>query len=90
LTIGDSNLAPTPIEDPGIADVAIKHAAHHPAFTPPTLTLALIPEEPIDTKIMKGKKLYTLERPDDAARELAAKLSLEEQVGCGFDISHSY
>jgi hypothetical protein len=39
---------------------------------------------------MKEKKLYTLERPDDAARELAAKLSLEEQVGCGFDISHSY
>ena len=84
--MGDTNLAPTPIEDPGIADVAIKHATHHPAFMPPALT----PEEPIDTEIMKGKKLYTLERPDDAARELAAKLSLEEQVGCGFDISHSY
>lgn len=86
----DTNLAPSPIEDPRIADIAIKHAAHHPALTPLTLTPVLTPEEPIDIEIMKGKKLYTLERPDDAARELAVKLSLEEQVGCGFDISHSY
>jgi len=88
--MGDSNLAPNPIEDPGTADVAIKHATHHPAFTPPTLTPSFTPEEPIDIEIVKGKKLYTLERPDNAARELATKLSLEEQVGCGFDISHSY
>ena len=86
--MGDTNLAPSPIKNPRIADVAIKHAAHHPALTPPILTPALTPEEPIDIEIMKGMKLYTLERPDDAARELAAKLSLEEQVG--FDISHSY
>lgn len=86
----DTNLTPSPIEDPRITDVAIKHAAHHPALTPPTLTPILTPEEPIDIEIMKGKKLYTLERPDDAARELAAKLSLEEQVGYGFDISYSY
>ena len=88
--MGDTNLAPSPIEDSGIADVAIKHAAHHSAFTPPTPTPVLTPEGPIDVEIVKGKKLYTLERPDDAARELAAKLSLEEQVGCGFEISHSY
>ncbi|OCL11034.1 hypothetical protein AOQ84DRAFT_203405 [Glonium stellatum] len=87
--MGDTHLAPSPIEDPGIVDVTIKHAAHHPTFMPPTLTPALTPEEPINIEIMAGKKLYTLERPDDAARELAAKLSLEEQVGYGFDISHS-
>lgn len=29
---------------------------------------------------MAGKKLYSLERPDDKAKELASKLTLEEQV----------
>jgi hypothetical protein len=29
---------------------------------------------------MAGKKIFTLEKPDDTAKELAAKLTLEEQV----------
>jgi hypothetical protein len=36
------------------------------------------------TTIMTAKKIYSLEKPDDRARELAARLSLEEQVSCLF------
>lgn len=47
----------------------------------PSLTPATTPEEisPSD-EVMAGKKIFSLERPDDKARELAAKLSLEEQI----------
>jgi beta-glucosidase len=38
------------------------------------------PDETNDVGDMTGKKLFGLEKPDDRARELAKKLSLEEQV----------
>jgi beta-glucosidase len=47
----------------------------------PSLTPATTPEHnsPAD-EVMAGKKVFSLEKPTDKARELAAKLTLEEQV----------
>jgi beta-glucosidase len=47
----------------------------------PSLTPATTPEQnsPAD-EVMAGKKVFSMERPTDKARELAAKLTLEEQV----------
>lgn len=45
-----------------------------------TVTPSLTPTSPTDGDNMAGKKLYSLEKPDDKARELASKLTLEEQV----------
>jgi beta-glucosidase len=76
--------SPSPIEEDEKAPLDIKQASHHrPVVTPPTLTPARTPEEklPEDLDAMAGKKAFSLERPDDRARELAAKLTLEEQVG---------
>ena len=74
---------PSPVEEDEKAPLDIKQPSHQPVVTPPTLTPALTPEEqlPEDIDDMAGKKVFTLERPDDRARELAAKLTLEEQVG---------
>ena len=38
---------------------------------------------------MAGKKLYSLEKPDDRAKELASKLTLEEQV-CYYPPNEEY
>ena len=48
----------------------------------PLLTPAATPEDasPAEEEPMAGKKLFSMERPDDKARSLAAKLTLEEQV----------
>jgi beta-glucosidase len=47
----------------------------------PSSTPATTPEQnsPSD-EVMAGKKIFSLERPTDRARELASKLTLEEQV----------
>lgn len=45
-----------------------------------TVTPSLTPTSPPNEEIMAGRKLYSLEKPDDRAKELAAKLTLEEQV----------
>jgi hypothetical protein len=45
-----------------------------------TVTPSLTPTSSPEGDAMAGKKLYSLERPDDKARELASKLTLEEQV----------
>lgn len=45
-----------------------------------TVTPSLTPTSPPEGEIMAGKKLYSLERPDDKAKELASRLTLEEQV----------
>lgn len=79
-TINLGNASPT--ED--IKQHDIKHAAIHiqpVTLDTPTLTPAATPEEasPAD-ETMAGKKIFSMERPDDKARELAAKLTLEEQV----------
>lgn len=79
-TINLGNASPT--ED--IKQHDIKHAAIHiqpVTLVTPTLTPAATPEEasPAD-ETMAGKKIFSMERPDDKARELAAKLTLEEQV----------
>lgn len=47
-----------------------------------TVTPSLTPTSPPEGEAMTGKKLYSLERPDDRAKELASKLTLEEQVCC--------
>jgi hypothetical protein len=47
----------------------------------PSLTPATTPEQNSPSEeVMAGKKTFSMERPTDKARELAAKLTLEEQV----------
>jgi beta-glucosidase len=47
----------------------------------PTLTPATTPEQNSPSEeVMAGKKTFSMERPTDKARDLAAKLTLEEQV----------
>ena len=79
-TINLGNASPT--ED---IQVDLKHVAIHiqpVTLDTPSLTPAATPEDasPADEKAMAGKKIFSMERPDDKARELAAKLTLEEQV----------
>jgi hypothetical protein len=79
-TINLGNASPT--EE---LQVDLKHAAIHiqpVTLDTPSLTPAATPEEasPADEKAMAGKKIFSMERPDDKARELAAKLTQEEQV----------
>jgi beta-glucosidase len=52
------------------------------ALDTPSLTPSSTPEQtsPAEDDAMAGKKIFSLERPDDKARDLAAKLTLEEQV----------
>ncbi|KAF9699328.1 hypothetical protein EKO04_002371 [Ascochyta lentis] len=45
-----------------------------------TVTPSLTPTSSPEVETMAGKKLYSLERADDKAKELASKLTLEEQV----------
>jgi hypothetical protein len=80
-TINLGNASPT--ED--VKHVDLKKAAVHiqpVTLDTPALTPVATPEEtsPAEENVMAGKKLFSLERPDDRARELAAKLTLEEQV----------
>jgi hypothetical protein len=53
-----------------------------PALTPPEKHLELAAADKLEDSaaVMAGKKINSLQRPDDAARELAKKLPLEEQV----------
>ena len=75
---------PSPTEG-DIKRIDIKQAAIQvqPIVSTPILTPATTPDEksPADVENMTGKKIFALERPDDKARELAARLTLEEQVG---------
>jgi beta-glucosidase len=50
-----------------------------PVIPTPTLTPALTPDDD-DIEAMAGKKIFSLSRPDDRARELVKTLTLEEQV----------
>jgi len=79
-TINIGNASPT--ED--IRQYDIKHTAIHiqpVTLDTPTLTPAATPEDASPAEeTMAGKKIYSMERPDDRARQLAAKLTLEEQV----------
>jgi beta-glucosidase len=86
LTMADFDQA-NPIPVGGGADVNhidIKDTAAiaiqvQPVLGSPTLTPALTPDED-DLNAMTGQKVFSLAKPDDRARELAAKLSFEEQV----------
>lgn len=63
--------------------IDIKEALVQAQPIPTDLTPASTPEEKISSNIidaMTGKKIFGSEKPDDRARELAAKLTLEEQV----------
>lgn len=80
-TINLGNTSPTEAD---IKHIDLKQAAIQVQpvnIDTPTLTPATTPDEtsPSD-EAMAGKKIFSLERPDDRARELAAKLTLEEQV----------
>lgn len=79
-TINLGNASPT--ED--IRQVDIKHAAIQIQPVPldtPSLTPVATPEDASPAEeSMVGKKIYSMERPEDKARSLAAKLTLEEQV----------
>jgi beta-glucosidase len=73
---------PSPMEGAGeVTPIDTKHAAIHvqPVSSTPTLTPATTPDAD-DHEAMAGKKIFGKERADDKARELAAKLTLEEQV----------
>jgi hypothetical protein len=80
-TISLGNASPT--ED--IKQIDLKHVAiqiQPVILDTPSLTPAATPEEtsPAEEDAMTGKKIFSMERPDDRARELATKLTLEEQV----------
>ncbi|KAF2869394.1 hypothetical protein BDV95DRAFT_98517 [Massariosphaeria phaeospora] len=82
---------PSPIEG-RVKHIDIKQAAIQMQPVEPTLILtpASTPEEEKftdDLDAMAGKKVFSLEKPDDRARELAAKLTLDEQVCLLFLIS---
>lgn len=82
-TINLGNASPT--DD--IKQIDLKHPAiqiQPLTLDTPLLTPAATPEDvsPADDEPMAGKKLFSMERPDDKARNLAAKLTLEEQVRC--------
>jgi beta-glucosidase len=71
--------------DEDVPHIDIKGAAFHVqpvTLDTPSATPATTPDHssPLQDGTMAGKKLFSLERPDDRARELAAKLTLEEQV----------
>jgi beta-glucosidase len=71
--------------DEDVPHIDIKGAAFHVqpvTLDTPSATPATTPDHssPLQDDTMAGKKLFSLERPDDRARELAAKLTLEEQV----------
>ncbi|KAF2662986.1 glycoside hydrolase family 3 protein [Lophiostoma macrostomum CBS 122681] len=71
---------PSPIEGKDFKHIDIKQVAVQvQLLVSPTLTPALTPDQD-NVEAMAGKKVFTLERPDDRARELAAKLTLEEQI----------
>lgn len=72
-----------------VKHIDLKHPAiqiHPVQLDTPSLTPATTPEEtsPAEETTMAGKKVFSLERPDDKARELAVKLTLEEQVRSHF------
>jgi len=75
---------PSPLER-DVKHTDIKQAAIQvqAVVSTPSLTPDLSPDEKSsagDLDAMTGKKIFALEKPDDRARELAAKLTLEEQV----------
>jgi beta-glucosidase len=78
---------PSPIGGKDVKNMDIKQASIQvqPVVATPTFTPALTPDED-DIEAMAGKKLFSLERPDDKARELVKKLTLEEQVRGGISL----
>lgn len=68
----------SPTEDDN-KTIDLKQATFQVAPAGP-VTPSLTPTSAPDTDTMAGKKLYSLEKPDDKANELASKLTLEEQV----------
>lgn len=87
-TINLGNTSPT---EENIKHIDLKHPAiqvQPVTLDTPSLTPASTPGEvsPSDDA-MTGKKIFSLERPDDRARELAASLTLEEQVRTFFLIT---
>jgi hypothetical protein len=71
--------------DEDVTHLDIKEAAFHVqpiTLDTPSATPATTPDQgsPLGDSTMAGKKVFSLERPDDRARELTAKLTLEEQV----------
>jgi beta-glucosidase len=80
-TINLGNDSPTEGE---VRNVDLKQATVHVqpiTLDTPSSTPATTPDQnsPSD-EVMAGKKVFSLERPTDKARELASKLTLEEQV----------
>lgn len=68
-----------------IKQIDLKHPAIQikpVSLDTPDLTPAGTPEDasPADEEPMVGKKIYSMGRPEDRAKSLASKLTLEEQV----------
>jgi|TARA_R110002003_G_scaffold126_27_gene11687 beta-glucosidase len=81
-TISLGNVSPAEGE---IKHIDLKQASiqiHPVPLDTPSLTPATTPDQnsPLEENAMAGKKIFSLEQPTDKARELAAKLTLEEQV----------
>lgn len=81
-TINLGTLSPV---DEDVTHIDIKEAAFHVqpvTLDTPSSTPATTPDQssPLEDSTMAGKKLFSLEKPDDRAKELASKLTLEEQV----------
>jgi beta-glucosidase len=81
-TINLGTVSPTEVD---VEHIDLKQATIHirpVTLDTPSLTPATTPDQnsPSEDDIMAGKKFFSLQRPDDKARELAAKLTLEEQV----------
>ncbi|KAF2118271.1 glycoside hydrolase superfamily [Lophiotrema nucula] len=71
---------PSPVGQDEAQVVDIKQASIQVQTVTPDLTPATTPEETSPDEVMAGKKVFGLEKPDDRARELAASLTLEEQI----------
>jgi beta-glucosidase len=81
-TIDLGTLSPV---DEDVKHIDTKQAAffvHPVTLDTPSLTPATTPDQisPIENDTMAGKKLFSMEKPNDRAKDLAAKLTLEEQV----------
>lgn len=80
INLGNANAAEGHVKHMDLKQPAIH--IHPVMLDTPSLTPATTPDQnsPSEDDAMAGKKVFSLQRPDDKARDLAAKLTLEEQV----------
>lgn len=80
--IDHANPSPPPSEDAALVILDLKQQPAitvQPVAATPSFTPALTPDSD-DVDAEMGKKLFSLSRPDERARELVKELTFEEQV----------